>query len=74
MGRFIAPATYIVEDCFIWHKWEGRHRSCTGYLPQRRWMLECVVDGRSNLFGAKWKDDGWRGFRREIARERTFEM
>ena len=20
-----APATYIAEDCFIWHQWEGRH-------------------------------------------------
>jgi hypothetical protein len=51
MRGFMAPATYVPENCLIWHQWKGR---CFVL-----WRL--VVPGKKDGTGVRWEWVGqWR--------------
>ena len=60
----MAPATYVAEDCLIWHQWKGRclvlwKPDALEKLDARGLRWECVGGWIGTLLEAKEKWMGW---------------
>jgi hypothetical protein len=47
MCRSVALATYVAEDCLIWHQWEGRR-----YLVL--WRLDALEKEDVGVLRQRW--------------------
>jgi hypothetical protein len=75
----MAPATYVAENCLIWHQWEVRHlvtwRLDAPEKGDARGVMQELVAGRgSTLLEAKRRENGGEFLDKETEKGITFEM